>query len=79
MIGERRDGAAGRRLGCRVMIKWEQEDEVYTAWVPSLPGCVTFGKSIKEAMEMAEDAIGLYIETLIALGETVPFDIPVHQ
>jgi len=79
MIGERRDEAAGRRLGYQVMLKWEREDGVYTAWVPSLPGCITFGKSIEEAMEIAEDAIGLYIETLIALGETVPFDIPVHQ
>jgi hypothetical protein len=32
------------------MLRWEPEDEVYTAWVPSLPGCVTFGKTIEEAL-----------------------------
>ena len=47
---------------------------MYTAWVPSLPGCVTFGKTIEEALEMARDAIELYVETLISLGEAVPSD-----
>ena len=56
-----------------VMLRLEPE-EVYTAWIPSLPGCVTFGKSIEEALEMAREAIGIYVETLIAHGEPVPSD-----
>lgn len=39
-----------------------------------LPGCVTFGKSIDEAMEMIRDAIELYIETLRSHCENVPSD-----
>ena len=39
-----------------------------------LPGCVTFGKSIEEALEMVREAIGIYVETLIAHGEPVPSD-----
>ena len=33
-------------------------------WVefPDLPGCVTQGKSDQEAMEMAEDALGLWLD-----------------
>lgn len=56
------------------MLRWEAEDEVYTAWVPSLPGCVTFGKTIDEALDMAKDAIEGYVQILIAHGEEVPTD-----
>ena len=56
-----------------MMLRLEPE-EVYTAWIPSLPGCVTFGKSIEEALEMVREAIGIYVETLIAHGEPVPSD-----
>jgi predicted RNase H-like HicB family nuclease len=63
-----------KTLSYHVMLRWEPEDEVYTAWVPSLHGCVTFGKTIEEALEMARDAIELYVETLISLGEAVPSD-----
>ena len=34
----------------------------YTVTVPSLPGCVTFGDSVDEAIVMAREAIDLYIE-----------------
>src|SRR5208282_3627697 len=33
----------------------------YTALVPALPGCVTYGRTLEEAREMAEDAISGYI------------------
>ena len=57
-----------------VRLRWEPEDKVHTAWVPSLPGCVTFGKTIKEPLEMVRDAIEIYVETLISHGEEVPTD-----
>lgn len=44
----------------------------YTVTVPALPGCVTQGETIEEAIAMAKDAIRLYIETLVADGESVP-------
>ena len=46
----------------------------YTVIVPSLPGCVTYGDSIEKAIEMAEEAIGLYIESLKEHGEDIPTD-----
>jgi predicted RNase H-like HicB family nuclease len=57
-----------------VRLRWEPEDGVYTIWVPSLPGCVTFGNTIEEALEMVRDAIEIYVETLISHGEEVPTD-----
>ncbi len=38
----------------------------------ALPGCATQGETIEEALEMARDAIDLYIATLQANGEPVP-------
>lgn len=40
--------------------------------VPALPGCVTQGETLEEAITMARDAIGLYLESLIADGEPIP-------
>jgi len=38
-----------------------EEEETYTADVPDLLGCVTQGDSIKNAMEMVQDAIAGWI------------------
>lgn len=37
----------------------------YTVTVPKLPGLVTEGDNLKEAREMAKDAIRCYIESLL--------------
>jgi len=44
----------------------------YTVTVPALPGCVTFGGTVEEAIDMAREAIELYIESLQAHGEEIP-------
>lgn len=46
----------------------------FTVTVPSLPGCVTFGKNLEEAEVMAKDAIKLYLESLKAHKEAIPSD-----
>lgn len=50
------------------------DDGKYMVLVPSLPGCVTFGATQSEALEMVKDAISLQLETLIADGEEIPED-----
>ena len=42
--------------------------------VPALPGCVTYGKTVEEAIEMAKDAIRGYVESLVEDGEEIPVD-----
>ena len=44
----------------------------YTALVPDLPGCVTYGRTPSEARKIANDAITGYIESLKKHGELVP-------
>ena len=46
----------------------------YTVTVPALPGCITFGENIEHAIEMAKEAIELYIEELQDKGEDIPDD-----
>jgi antitoxin HicB len=46
----------------------------FTVVVPSLPGCVTYGKDIEQATEMAKDAIKLYLESLKNHDEEIPSD-----
>ena len=46
----------------------------YTVLVPSLPGCITYGENVDEAITMAKEAIELYIEELKDHGEVIPDD-----
>ncbi len=47
----------------------EEPEGGYTVTVPVLPGCVTYGKTLDEAIRMAREAIELYIEILTEKGE----------
>ena len=58
-------------LNYRILLRKEPEGG-YTVTVPSLPGCVTYGDTIDEAIVMAKEAIELYIESLQELGEEIP-------
>lgn len=49
---------------------FHHEDSGYSVVVPDLPGCMTQGDTLEEALAMAEDAIGLYLE------ERAPADYP---
>ena len=40
------------------------EEGGYTALVPSLPGCISEGDTIEEAMKNIREAIELYLEPL---------------
>jgi antitoxin HicB len=62
-----------RTLSYRITLRKEPEGG-YTALVPALPGCVTYGKTVEEAIEMSMDAITGYLESLIEDGEAVSIE-----
>ncbi len=62
-----------KTLSYRITLRKEPEGG-YTVLVPALPGCVTCGKTVEEAIEMARDAITGYVESLIEDSEAVPTD-----
>ena len=62
-----------KNLKYRIILKPEPEGG-YTVLVPSLPGCITYGKTLEEAKKMALDAIKAYLESLKKHGEPIPDD-----
>ena len=55
----------------RVIIE-QDEDGIFVAEVPSLPGCVTQGSSRAEAVSNAREAIAGYLESLESHGDPIP-------
>jgi len=51
-----------------------EPDGGFTAIVPALAGCVTYGRTLAEAKKMAKDAISAYIEILKKHRERIPND-----
>ena len=58
----------------RVRIE-QDEDGVFVAEVPALPGCISQGETRDDALANAEEAIALYIESLEAHGDPIPLSI----
>jgi antitoxin HicB len=55
----------------RVVIE-PDEDGIYVAEVPSLPGCISQGRTRAEAIDNIREAIIVYLESLDAHGDLVP-------
>lgn len=52
----------------------EEPEGGFTVTVPALPGCITYGDSLSQALEVAKEAIEGYIELLKEQGEPIPDD-----
>jgi antitoxin HicB len=46
----------------------------YTALVPALPGCVTYGRTLDEAREMVKDTISGHVAGLRKHKDPIPTD-----
>ncbi len=55
----------------RVLIE-QDEDGVYVAEVPSLPGCISQGQTRDEALINIKEASAVYLESLEAHNEPIP-------
>ena len=49
-----------------------QAEGGYTAYVPDLPGCVSEGETLEEAIKMIREAIALYLESRREHGWKLP-------
>ena len=50
----------------------EEKPDVYNVSFPDLPGCVTFGTGLDDAMTQAMDALTGYLEVEMERGEEIP-------
>jgi antitoxin HicB len=55
----------------RILIE-EDEDGAFVAECPSLPGCISQGKTRKEAVNNIQDAMRGYLESLRKHNEPIP-------
>lgn len=55
----------------RILIE-RDEDSIFVAECTSLPGCISQGKTRKEALDNIKDAIKGYIESLKKHDEPIP-------
>jgi len=55
----------------RVIIE-QDEDGMFIAEVPSLPGCISQGETRTEALKNIQEAIEVYVKSLKAHNEPVP-------
>jgi predicted RNase H-like HicB family nuclease len=60
----------------RQIILYTDEDGIWIAECPSLPGCGSDGRTREEALENIKEAIELWMQDAIAHGESVPEDYP---
>ena len=54
------------------IITEQDEDDIYIAECPSLPGCISEGSSREEALDNIKDAIKGYLESLKKHNEPIP-------
>ena len=60
----------------KIRVVLEPSDEGgYTVYVPSLPGCISEGDNVEDALSNIQEAIGLYLEPveddLVASGQAL--------
>ncbi len=55
-----------------VVIYWSDEDAVFVAEVPELPGCGAHGETRDEALRQAEQAIDNWLHAARQMGQSIP-------
>lgn len=56
----------------RVII--DSDGKGFHGYVPALPGCHTWGKTIADTKKHLNEAIALYLESLVAHKESIPHE-----
>ena len=59
-------------LQYRINIFWSDEDGMYVAAVPELPGCSALGDTYDEALREVQVAMSLWIDTAKEFGDPIP-------
>jgi predicted RNase H-like HicB family nuclease len=55
-----------------IIIHWNDEDKLFVAEVPELPGCMAHGKDYDDALSNIKEAIELWIDTAKKYGDPIP-------
>ena len=55
-----------------IIIHYSDEDSIFVAEVPELPGCMAHGKDYDNALVNIKEAIELWINTAEKYGDPIP-------
>jgi len=55
-----------------IILYWSNEDRVFVAEVPELPGCMAHGDTQEAALRNINEAMQLWIDTAREFGDPVP-------
>ena len=55
------------------------EDGVYISSCPALQGCHSQGDTYEEAIGNLKDALQVYLEAKLSLGETIPMEVGIDR
>ncbi|MGD0222207.1 MAG: type II toxin-antitoxin system HicB family antitoxin [Terriglobia bacterium] len=55
-----------------IIIYWSNEDQVFVAEVPELPGCMAHGDTQEAALAHTNEAVQLWIDTAREFGDPIP-------
>ena len=55
-----------------IIIHWNDEDKIFVAEVPELPGCMAHGIDYDNALSNIKEAIELWIDTAKKYGDPIP-------
>lgn len=55
-----------------IVVEKESDDEGYSAYSPTLPGCFSNGRTIEDAKRNIREAIQQHITSLLAHGQSIP-------
>jgi len=55
-----------------IVLTWSDDDDVFIAEVPELPGCMAHGRTREKALANIQDAMRFWIELAREAGETLP-------
>jgi predicted RNase H-like HicB family nuclease len=55
-----------------VIIYWSNDDQVFVAEVPELPGCMAHGDTKADALANADEAVQLWVDTAQEFGDPIP-------
>ena len=56
----------------KIQLEYSEEDNVYLAEVVELPGCISYGETEQEALEMIKDAMRAWIYAALKRGKEIP-------
>ncbi len=55
-----------------ILIEYDENDKIYVAGIPELPGCMAHGSTREQAIKEIDNACKLWIETAKEVGKEFP-------